>query len=208
MGGLDRAPRFGDLFDRSSDAVFTVGPGFRIVWWGSRAEQMLGLPAARALGRRCFDLFAGSEAMGQQICEPGCWVAQALRDGQTVPAFCMRLSVTGGEPRTCSLGFLVDRSGEFLVHILRELQPATLAEAQPLPTRAHARRTETANLTARQREVLGLIVAGATSREIAQTLCVTHATARNHVQNLLVKLGVHRRLEAALLASREQDPEP
>jgi len=206
VAAISGAPRFGEFLGRSSDAVFVVGPGFRIVWWGPRAEQLLGVPATRVVGRRCFDLFAGSLAMGRNICGPTCWVAQALRRGQTVPAFCMDLCLAGGEQRPFTLGFLVDESGEFLAHIFRERQPTGSLPAEqpsfatdPAPSPGGA---EIARLTRRQQQVLQLIMSGATSLEVAQSLGVTHATARNHVQNLLVTLGVHSRLEAALLAQR------
>jgi DNA-binding NarL/FixJ family response regulator len=51
-------------------------------------------------------------------------------------------------------------------------------------------------LTAREQQVLGLLAQGEGTDEIADTLVVSPATVRNHVQNLLNKLGVHSRLEA------------
>jgi non-specific serine/threonine protein kinase len=59
-------------------------------------------------------------------------------------------------------------------------------------------------LTARQREVLRLIVAGRTDREIADTLFIGHRTAQDHVSNLIARLGVTNRTEAAALAVREE----
>jgi RNA polymerase sigma factor (sigma-70 family) len=59
-----------------------------------------------------------------------------------------------------------------------------------------------AQLTPREREVLDLIVDGLTDKEIAARLHITTATAQTHVANLLSKLGVRSRLQAALLAAR------
>jgi DNA-binding NarL/FixJ family response regulator len=55
-------------------------------------------------------------------------------------------------------------------------------------------------LTVREEEVLALLGEGLSSKQIAQRLTVTEATARNHIQSILSKLGVHSRLEAALYA--------
>ena len=51
--------------------------------------------------------------------------------------------------------------------------------------------------------MLELLVEGISTRGIAERLFVSVNTARNHVQRVLAKLGVHSRLEAVALASRE-----
>ncbi|MBA3415282.1 MAG: helix-turn-helix transcriptional regulator [Chloroflexia bacterium] len=58
-------------------------------------------------------------------------------------------------------------------------------------------------MTAREREVLTLIVAGKTDREIAATLFVSRRTVTTHTSNLFVKLGVSGRAEAAARAVRD-----
>jgi len=57
-------------------------------------------------------------------------------------------------------------------------------------------------LTPREREVLALLCRRLTDREIAETLYVTPRTASFHVANVLAKLGVANRREAAALAAR------
>lgn len=59
------------------------------------------------------------------------------------------------------------------------------------------------DLTARELEVLELLAAGTPNTELAQRMGISRNTVRNHVQNLLTKLGVHSRLEAVALANRE-----
>lgn len=54
-------------------------------------------------------------------------------------------------------------------------------------------------LTRREREVLGLLSSGADNEDIARHLVISPETARTHIQNLMAKLGVHTRLEAAAL---------
>jgi two-component system nitrate/nitrite response regulator NarL len=52
-------------------------------------------------------------------------------------------------------------------------------------------------LTAREREIVGLIAEGLSNKEIAQRLVIEVATVKNHVHNILEKLQVSRRTEAA-----------
>jgi DNA-binding NarL/FixJ family response regulator/tetratricopeptide (TPR) repeat protein len=59
-----------------------------------------------------------------------------------------------------------------------------------------------AGLTPRELEVLGLLVEGRSNRQIAEQLFISAKTASVHVTNLLAKLGVHSRLEAAAMARR------
>lgn len=53
----------------------------------------------------------------------------------------------------------------------------------------HARERASARLSEREREVLGLLAEGMTSKEVAQTLCLCTKTVDNHRANLLGKLG-------------------
>jgi DNA-binding NarL/FixJ family response regulator len=57
-------------------------------------------------------------------------------------------------------------------------------------------------LTEREAEVLVLLASGASTNAIAASLFISAHTARTHVQNVLMKLGVHSRLEAAAYAVR------
>lgn len=58
-------------------------------------------------------------------------------------------------------------------------------------------------LTGRELEILGLVGAGKTSREIADELYISENTVRNHVRNILDKLGMKSRFEAVNWAHRE-----
>ena len=58
-------------------------------------------------------------------------------------------------------------------------------------------------LTPREAEVLKLIVQGQGTGDIADELHIAKSTARSHIQSVLVKTGVHNRLQLATLAVRE-----
>ena len=61
---------------------------------------------------------------------------------------------------------------------------------------------EVASLSEREKEVLALVAAGKTNREIAEALIISDNTARNHVSRILDKLGLNRRSEAATFAAQ------
>lgn len=58
-------------------------------------------------------------------------------------------------------------------------------------------------LTRREREVLSLLAAGHSTKGLANRLQISQVTARNHIQHIYQKLGVHSRAEAVGFAFRE-----
>ncbi len=60
-------------------------------------------------------------------------------------------------------------------------------------------------LTAREREVLAALARGLSNRAISERLAISTPTVKTHVSNVLVKLGVTSRMEAAALARRILD---
>lgn len=69
---------------------------------------------------------------------------------------------------------------------------------------AASRRASAKGLTDRQIEVLGLVAAGKTNREIAEELVLSDHTVRRHMQNIFTKLGVPSRAAAAAFAVRRR----
>jgi two-component system nitrate/nitrite response regulator NarL len=55
-------------------------------------------------------------------------------------------------------------------------------------------------LTPRERQLLGLLVIGWSNRRITKATQLSYLTVRSHMQNLLLKLGVHSQLEAVAFA--------
>ncbi|HSK54063.1 MAG TPA: response regulator transcription factor [Jiangellales bacterium] len=61
---------------------------------------------------------------------------------------------------------------------------------------------ELASLTEQERRILALIAEGLTNRQIAERMYLAEKTVKNYVSSLLAKLGLERRTQAAVLASR------
>jgi two-component system nitrate/nitrite response regulator NarL len=81
--------------------------------------------------------------------------------------------------------------------------PHPLAIASGLLGEAdHDGSASAAQLTGREREILALLAEGLTGPAIARRLSISPHTVRTHIQNLLSKLQVHTRLEAAAFAVR------
>ncbi|GHE43580.1 DNA-binding response regulator [Streptosporangium violaceochromogenes] len=88
------------------------------------------------------------------------------------------------------------------VHGGQVLLAAEAAEAMVSGPGSSAAAGQAAVLTAREREVLALIASGRSNREIARELAVAEKTVKTHVSNVLMKLGVQDRTQAALYAVR------
>jgi DNA-binding NarL/FixJ family response regulator len=94
--------------------------------------------------------------------------------------------------------------GRVLAALSRE--PPEGRTAPPSPTAIPAREApaaglpKDADLTGREREVLRLIAKGETNREIAEALVISEGTVKNHISNILSRLGLRDRTQAAIYA--------
>jgi DNA-binding NarL/FixJ family response regulator len=77
------------------------------------------------------------------------------------------------------------------------------AVARQLTRRMAGPQVGLAALTVREREILVLVAHGHSNRDIADRLVISERTARTHVSNVLAKLQLPSRTQAALLAIRE-----
>jgi NarL family two-component system response regulator LiaR len=107
-----------------------------------------------------------------------------------------------------AIGYLLkDVDADDLAEAIRAAhrgEPTLAPEAAWMLFKARRRGPEPGDdLTEREREVLALIVEGQTNPEIADRLIVSESTVKTHVSNILSKLGVSTRTEAASLALRK-----
>nr|WP_062340517.1 response regulator transcription factor [Herbidospora sakaeratensis] len=105
--------------------------------------------------------------------------------------------------RAGAAGFLYkDVDPAALVSAIRAVHGGQVALAPEAAEAMLSPSTEAVALTDREREVLALIAGGRSNREIARALDVAEKTVKTHVSNVLMKLGVQDRTQAALYAVR------
>jgi two-component system nitrate/nitrite response regulator NarL len=139
--------------------------------------------------------------LAQVLSESASVVALAIAETETSVIACAEAGAVGYVPRDASLADVaaVLRSvaaGETVCSpriaagLLRRLgaRAAGAAAGASEPT---------ASLTPREVQILALIEQGMSNKEIARRLCIAVATVKNHVHNILEKLQVQRRAEAA-----------
>ncbi len=100
-------------------------------------------------------------------------------------------------------------NGFMVMHMFRDVTStkellSVVRERFAAPTGADEAVEGAAALTRRELEVLRLVAQGGNTKSVAEKLHVSPATIRNHVQNILGKLGAHSRLEAVAYANRHR----
>ena len=81
--------------------------------------------------------------------------------------------------------------------VTRQLLDQVGRRLPPAVSRPHASEAE---LTGRERQVLSMLAAGMSNRQISQALVLSEATVKTHVSNLLGKLGLRDRVQAVIYA--------
>lgn len=201
-------PWVGALVRGAGEGAFVVDGAQRIVLWNAGAEAALGLSVREVAGRRCHEVFAGRDPSGNLVCCPRCPLFVMAQRGEPVAPRDLMVTARGGEQRWLNFSTVVLPDGLGVLHLLRDVSDARARERlaeeivlgrartlEPLPP-------PLSSLTRREVEVLGLLIRGAGTREIAGSLFISPLTARNHVHHILRKLGTRTRAEAVALGLR------
>ena len=179
---------------RSGDAVMVFDSSLVVVAWNCAAEQLTGLNAQEAVGRYCWEALGGVDQQGHLFCHPGCSIAQACKGGRAVRSTSLSIRTLSGRKVVNLATVSLDCDGRPLhVHVMCEAKP-------PVETVRPSQVETTALLTPRQYQVLTLLAEGLSTAEIASSLTISGATARNHIRAILAALDCHSRLEAVARA--------
>lgn len=198
-----------ELLAGAADGMVAIDAEGTILGWNEGAAGLLGYTEEEVLGRPCHEVLSWLDRCGNPVCSAFCPSCRGLGDDELVATRDVVARAKTDKTVWLSVSTLVPprrvRRSCRLVHFFREvaLPPelerlvAERLHPEPEPT-ASAATAALASLTPREREILALLAEGADTGEIALKLVVSVATVRNHVQNILGKLGVHSRLEAAV----------
>ena len=204
---------------QTADGVYALDRGQRIVFWNAAAERMLGYRAEEVIGHPCHEVFEGEPRPGCLECHAGCPVMVAAQHHEPVPTYNLLSRTRDGDTIMLNVSVVVPMDNDTslaTIHLFRDathqLRYETYVEhllcaaaRLPGPPQTLARGLPAAEifyapLSAREKEVLTLLVQGRAAREIADALCISYATVRNHLHAVLRKLGVHNQRQAITLA--------
>ncbi|HEX7126598.1 MAG TPA: LuxR C-terminal-related transcriptional regulator [Thermodesulfobacteriota bacterium] len=211
-----------DLLSNTADGALAVDREQRIVFANEAAERLLGRSVRELVGRPCYEVMCGRDDAGRLVCQPDCPDMAAARGAGLAPTHEIAVRTKRGDETWLSVSSILvpprRRARYVLVHLFRDVTAQKeiergvrrlLASVARLPSarNAHAPArppapSDAGELTRRERQVLALMAAGTTTKEIAAELRISQATTRNHVRSILAKLGVHRQVEAVALALR------
>ena len=180
LDGLERVAMPSYLVDRDG----------RIRWLNEAALSLFG----DARGRLLSSLAAPDHAQRSRE-----QLAKKLIGGASRTDFEIDTIDRNGERTTICVSSVPVRRGSAVVGVFGVAQPRREASGQPAE-REVASLGE--SLTPRQREVLALLAEGASTTQVATTLGLAEETVRNHIRQLLRRLGVHSRLAAVAHARR------
>jgi len=189
-----------EIFSRTPDAVFAIDGARRIVYRNKAFDDMFER-AADSSRRKCYEVLCGHTLEGKNFCNPDCPVGKSLLDGQAVENFDLAIPRNDGQSLWLSVGAIpASKTSEKTVAIFT-LRPIRVAGISPRPVRDD-RSEPNGALTRREREILDLLAHGLNTKTLARHLHIKYVTARNHIQHIYEKLGVHNRAEAVSYAFR------
>ena len=184
----------------TGDPAFAVDRSGVIVLWNEAAEESLGVPCSQALGKKCWKLLRGEDAYGNRHCCEHCPIREMALRHEPVHSFqsSFKTASNGHEQFDVSCLTIFDEPGnELILHICHpENEPRVNGYNQSSST------SHPETLSQREIEVLGLLADKVSTKDIASRLTISIRTVRTHVQHLMYKLHVHKRIEAVEAGKR------
>ncbi|HYK89620.1 MAG TPA: LuxR C-terminal-related transcriptional regulator [Acidobacteriota bacterium] len=218
-----RQSEYLDILCNTADGVFIVDANQRIVRWNKGAERILKYSESEVLNHDCYRVMAGRVRSDKLWCHSNCKVQSCLAKGSPVENFDLLTRTNEGEPVWLNISILSPSNGDerYTAHLLRDVtRERTAGEAieqflvalglkgsatgrRPLIPAKSSPAGIPPTLSTREVEVLKLLAEGLSTKVLAQRLNISHFTARNHIQNILVKLDLHSKAQAVSYAFKQ-----
>ena len=205
-----------DIIDKTESA-FASNRNGRIVEWNESAQRLLGHASSDVVGRHCFEVLDGKDIFGNRFCHERCAVRCMIGRREPLNHWQLNYRTASSDRINVLVSAIVlnnNRPADFIVvHVLKPIALAdgksALGAQDKQDNRLSADGLEEegtcpVELTAREAEILQLLAAGSTTREIVRLLCISEETVRTHIRNILNKLNVHSRLQAVCEAVRRR----
>ena len=224
-----REKEYFDTLCNTADGVFIVDAEKRILRWNKGAEEILGYAEADVLNHECYQVISGKLRQDRALCSQNCKIHSNALNGTPQENFDVLIQGKDNKPLWLNVSVLSPADGEepFLAHILRDVtqektkelaleQFLSYLEAHDLAFEGEFRRQTVAEKCRRGQigsygqsgrfpvrqgdRSVDLLAEGLSTKSLAQKLSISHFTARNHIQNILVKLDLHSKAQAVSYA--------
>ncbi len=221
-----------DTLCNTGDGVYIVDVNKRIVRWNKGAEKILNYSEIDVLNHDCYRVISGKTSHEKPFCGQNCKIHASALKGAPQKNFDLLTQTHEGEPLWLNVSIVAPASAEepFVVHIIRDvtrekktglaidqfltnledhgLSPKETSAEKPAIKHFAAARNPAPDrppvaLSGRELEVLTLLAEGLSTKGLAQKLNISHFTARNHIQNILVKLDLHSKAQAVSFAFKK-----
>jgi PAS domain S-box-containing protein len=227
-----RETEYFDTLCNTGDGVYIVDANKHIVRWNKGAERILKYAESDVLNRDCHRVISGRIFPDKPLCGQNCRIHASVLKGSPQRNFDLWTHGNDGEPIWLNVSIISPTSGDepFVAHIIRDItrekktglalnhfladlgphgqNPVESSTERPMNRHFTAAGYAAPNrpsitLSGREVEVLTLLAEGLSTKNLAQKLEISHFTARNHIQNILVKLDLHSKAQAVSYAFKK-----
>jgi PAS domain S-box-containing protein len=227
-----REREYFDILCNSGDGVYIVDANKHIIRWNKGAEKILKYAEGDVLNHDCHRVISGRHSLDRPLCGQNCKIHSGVLKGSPQKNFDIWTHTRDGEPLWLNVSIISPPAADepFVAHIIRDVTREKKTEfaldqfladlgnhslvsgenSAEMPANRHLRTAGHAlpdrpsvTLSSREIEVLTLLAEGLSTKSLAQKLEISHFTARNHIQNILVKLDLHSKAQAVSYAFKK-----
>jgi PAS domain S-box-containing protein len=225
-----REREYFDTLCNTGDGVYIVDSNRHIVRWNKAAEKILKYAESDVLNHDCFRVISGRVSPDKPMCGPNCKIYANVLKGSPQKSFDLWTQAHDGEQLWLNVSIVAPTAMDepFVAHIFRDVTrekrtglaldqflnhlgsggirqeiAAEVLDKNLAGSNSTAMNRSSVALSNREIEVLTLLAEGLSTKSLAQKLSISHFTARNHIQNILVKLDLHSKAQAVSYAFKK-----